>query len=462
MIQKMKGMYSKIIRNIPLKENTLSSQDETERKRIKLSPEQAALDPFPPGCSVAVVDNSRIISTGVVSSVYISFVRDAGSCEYCYEVSYGNPDGMNGSEFVRGSHLRYALNCIVKVSPDYFPTCSKEHIDGVIKGYELSSTPNGSDDEQHCSRFSYTVETIGYVTNGDKMSCRYRGVDPEYIRFCSTLGPQCCVDKPSFDSFEEGIIEKSELAKKHTNSHFLGGSAIVDLGLSVSIVKKHQCIHGELKDKSRMILQHNSLSTDSLIKQDTSANLIKCSGNHSTDFLKCTPMIRPIPTKFQGDVEKSKNATVPEFSSLANFPLSNRQNMTLPCGMKLCVMCGHMRQCSKVYGVNKSKSKSEFRVNMQGLSSTIAVIPNQNKGVCTNCDVIIWIVKRNGLQIKWCKGCKNFKLWAAFGEKSNATKCAHCRERQRDKYAAQKEEKHKSMECQNHAIKRTHSSESWL
>lgn len=44
------------------------------------------------------------------------------------------------------------------------------------------------------------------------------------------------------------------------------------------------------------------------------------------------------------------------------------------------------------------------------------------------------------MTIKWCKGCKNFRHWSAFGEKTRATKCAKCRDRQKEKYAAQKEE----------------------
>ena len=47
----------------------------------------------------------------------------------------------------------------------------------------------------------------------------------------------------------------------------------------------------------------------------------------------------------------------------------------------------------------------------------------------------------SGLEIKWCKGCKNFRPWAAFGDKGLATKCVRCRERQREKYALTKEEK---------------------
>jgi hypothetical protein len=52
----------------------------------------------------------------------------------------------------------------------------------------------------------------------------------------------------------------------------------------------------------------------------------------------------------------------------------------------------------------------------------------------------------SGLEIKWCKGCKNFRPWASFGDKGLATKCVRCRERQREKYALQKEEKDKKKE----------------
>lgn len=67
-------------------------------------------------------------------------------------------------------------------------------------------------------------------------------------------------------------------------------------------------------------------------------------------------------------------------------------------------------------------------------------IPRQNKGVCTACDVMVWIVtERNALKIKWCKGCKNLRPWLeAFGSKGSATKCIRCRDRQKEKYALQK------------------------
>merc|ERR1712161_116056 len=90
--------------------------------------------------------------------------------------------------------------------------------------------------------------------------------------------------------------------------------------------------------------------------------------------------------------------------------------------------------------------------NNSGISSAVtygssyANIPTQNKGLCTVCDVNVWIVTASGLEIKWCKGCKNFRPWAAFGDKGLATKCGRCRERQREKYALQKEEKEKTKE----------------
>ena len=82
--------------------------------------------------------------------------------------------------------------------------------------------------------------------------------------------------------------------------------------------------------------------------------------------------------------------------------------------------------------------------------------------MCTSCDVKVWLClrllqppspspegaggegggDRNAVAIKWCKGCKNFKHWPrAFGvDKCRATKCARCRERQRNKYACTKKE----------------------
>lgn len=170
---------------------------------------------------------------------------------------------------------------------------------------------------------------------------------------------------------------------------------------------------------------------------------------------KCVPLKTPIPCKFQGDMEKMKVAQVPEFTNLVNFPahMSQKQSMSLPEGMRCCVMCGHA--CPSSQG-NKSKKAAKLKaecsgdalglgVNTPGSHTTpsgqYAIIPTQNKGLCTSCDVNVWVVTTSGLEIKWCKGCKNFRPWAAFGDKGLATKCLRCRDRQREKYALQKEQK---------------------
>jgi len=191
---------------------------------------------------------------------------------------------------------------------------------------------------------------------------------------------------------------------------------------------------------------------------------------------KCVPLKPPIPSKFQGDMEKVKNAQVPEFNSLVNFPahISQKQSMNIPDGMRCCVMCGQACPCS-VSNKNKGKGTGKSGgsgANGKGSNGTgggltplgnngqasssappkggangagnYAIIPTQNKGLCTLCDVNVWVVVSSGLEIKWCKGCKNFRPWAAFGDKGLATKCVRCRERQREKYALLKEEKEKA------------------
>jgi hypothetical protein len=187
---------------------------------------------------------------------------------------------------------------------------------------------------------------------------------------------------------------------------------------------------------------------------------------------KCVSLKPPIPSKFQGDMEKCKGAPVPEFTSLVNYPahMSQKQSVNLPEGMRCCVMCGQACPCSnssKTSGNGSSNnshgsSNGSKKHHNSGMSSSsnlkkemsssnslekqggFAIIPTQNKGLCTLCDVNVWVVCQSGLEIKWCKGCKNFRPWAAFGDKGLATKCLRCRERQREKYALQKEEKEKA------------------
>ena len=98
-------------------------------------------------------------------------------------------------------------------------------------------------------------------------------------------------------------------------------------------------------------------------------------------------------------------------------------------------MCGKLRICSA------SSLTEKGRAAACSDDGTAHIIPRQNKGLCTACDVTVWVLVSEGLEIKWCKGCKNFRSWAAFGDKGSATKCVRCRERQREKYAMQKNAK---------------------
>jgi hypothetical protein len=159
------------------------------------------------------------------------------------------------------------------------------------------------------------------------------------------------------------------------------------------------------------------------------------------------------------DVNKFKDAYIPVFDQLVNFPdhLSKYQSSKpIHTGVggssilsRHCVMCGIQCICtasSEVSGHLAASLKDESSsadgsapsYSIKGSESGGAIIPRQNKGICTKCDVMVWTIAESGLQIKWCKGCKNFRTWAAFGEKGGATKCTKCRERQREKYAAQK------------------------
>ena len=158
---------------------------------------------------------------------------------------------------------------------------------------------------------------------------------------------------------------------------------------------------------------------------------------------------------------------LPSFHKLVNFPeflpqksSSDSQNSddeykqnkgSSNSKIKHCVMCGtsclfigaKTSRSSSARGDNSASPLSSPAASPSSTKSSSSVapfiIPRQNKGLCTSCDVKVWLVRDLNLTIKWCKGCKNFRPWSAFGEKSRATKCLRCRERQKEKYAAQKE-----------------------
>jgi hypothetical protein len=125
--------------------------------------------------------------------------------------------------------------------------------------------------------------------------------------------------------------------------------------------------------------------------------------------------------------------------------------------VRFCVMCGERRQCNR--------SSNEY------VKGDI-FIPNQNRGICSWCDTnVVWNVIASAtnnestiisllettttttsssssttllsdsderttatLELKWCKGCKNFRCWTAFCNNGMATKCNPCREKQSLKY----------------------------
>ena len=96
--------------------------------------------------------------------------------------------------------------------------------------------------------------------------------------------------------------------------------------------------------------------------------------------------------------------------------------------------------------VKKADSDCARNDHIGDKSSGFAIIPTQNKGLCTLCDVNVWVVVSNGLEIKWCKGCKNFSsVGPHLVDKGPGHQVPTLSaKRQREKYALQKEEKEKA------------------
>lgn len=376
----------------PKKVEVQPSPKEVDCQRIRLEPEQASQVPFPPGCPVVVIDSSRISCTGEIKSVYISFARNTGSCDNCYDVSYLNCDGQTQSQNVKGTQLRYAMNCPIKiVSGD---TDTKTSIDGIIKGFEVSSESTSDDS----SSFLYTIEVSALGSNGQKRLLRHRGIGAEHIVFRPTAESSSYLtdEKSSIVSFEDSNSLKDDM--KHgletKGNH---------VDTEVNTISPQSTFDG-IQQKS----------TSSPTSQQGDNNILQNDSNVpssvvTTPYTKCTPLPPPIPSKFQGDMEKYSYSVVPEFCTLVNFPSStSRQNM-LPEGMKCCVMCGQSRDLSSP---KTSKNRAKSFQGRSEQANHLPMIPAQNKGLCTYCDVNVWVVKESGLQIKWCKGCKNFQPWA--------------------------------------------------
>jgi len=198
--------------------------------------------------------------------------------------------------------------------------------------------------------------------------------------------------------------------------------------------------------------QQNQYPEQEGIQESEQAREWKSSSRGLPSSNRCVPRRNHCPPSDWGDQQaRSHFVKVPDFHRLVNYPsfLTRGRSATSaavppePSGMKHCVMCGKLRLCSggnngPTGGRNSSGGKNEEAVH---------IIPRQNKGVCTGCDVAVWVVLEHpGLEIKWCKGCKNFRPWPCFGEKVLATKCVRCRDRQKEKYAATKHSRRNSDE----------------
>jgi hypothetical protein len=398
------------------------------KQRIKLEPEQASLTPFPPGCTVVVMDRARVECSGEVSSVYVSFARNSGSCDNSYQIVSESVGGAACTRVVPGSELRYAIDCPIQISPPD----QNQTIDGVIKGFEIQE---GSE-----SSFVYTVEVLKY---GDEIrgerAYRHRGISPERIHF----RPTTTARTHYFDDGKTSVISFDENSTSSKDDP--EGRDATSSSREFSILSSPQ--------RSRESRSGSKFSRPEIHIDTTFSNSPRPQGNTSSPYLiqdnnqfsspyngtgyqNCVPLASPIPNKFLGDMEKYKNSSIVEFSALVNFP-SNGRNPSLPEGTKTCVMCSSVCPTSL-------KKKDGTSPHCAGT----VIIPNQNKGLCTKCDVQIWVLRENGNQIKWCKGCKNFQHWAGFGEKGGATKCVRCRDRQREKYAASKLEKESKRKAQ--------------
>jgi hypothetical protein len=205
----------------------------------------------------------------------------------------------------------------------------------------------------------------------------------------------------------------------------------------------------------------------------------------ATNTNRCIPLHNPIPIhvkshlKNDDDADDEDNAdsssdnadnanvTLPEFHCIVNFPdylCQTKNNDADNTSQKYCVMCGKLRLFAASEGY-KAQYRNDHYNAASNHDESQYIIPAQNKLVCTQCDVTVWrftpssatatksststngeVQQQHGndacsgtLEIKWCKGCKNFKAWAAFGDKGGTTKCERCRSRQQERYALQKE-----------------------
>lgn len=364
--------------HLTIVKNAKTMEDTPESALIQLEKRQAAKVPFPPTCPVLVLDkganSASTLYSGDVTAVYVAFDHGSGSCNNCYNICYKDVNGVSNFEVVSGERIRYALNCPIKVSSKADTNDIDESIEGSIKGFEIIS-------EDDVPSFLYTVEVTATGSNGEEKTFRQRGISPEHIRFRDT-------------SSDPNIRRTSYHAEfNKTSVVSLDEPKIQNYGTPIRTPTTPKVLHtGTFNPPTT---PQTPLNRPSLFSAATSPQIIS-SCEETKSFMKCHPLPQPHPTHFQGDMKE--NFRIPDFSFLTNYA---PMQVGMPEGTKTCVMCGENRNCNngKSYKTKSMKSSTKY-------SEDSIVIPNQNKGLCTRCDVNIWVIKSSNVQVKWCKGCK--------------------------------------------------------
>ncbi len=379
-----------------------TSVDETpESQLIQLEKSQASKVPFPLDCPVIVLDKSpekvNILYSGDVAAVYVSFDHSTGSCHNCYRITSRNAQGVINSEVVSGDRIRYAINCPITVSSKANKLESDEAIEGIIKGFEIvsegvsaldgSSSLSSSSSSGSALSFLYTVEVTAIGSNSEEKTFRQRGITPEHIRFRAKTN--------SISSYKQSLCEKTSVVS-------LDEPKSQTYNTPCKQVTTPKVLHTGTFNLPCKTPSSDSPATPKTPNRRSSFNdanppqLISGEVSESKTFMKCHPLPQPHPTHYQGDL--NENVRLPDFTFITNFT-STKAGM--PEGCKACVMCGEVRRCN-----NGKSTKTKSMKNSSSYSEDSVVIPNQNKGLCTLCDVNIWVIKSSGIQVKWCKGCK--------------------------------------------------------
>eukprot|EP00979_Chaetoceros_neogracilis_P002825 scaffold466_cov247-Chaetoceros_neogracile.AAC.14 len=424
---------------------------EQEDQLIKLQDSQATKVPFPPGCPVLVLDTTGIRYSGKVAAVYISFDH-TGSCHNYYRIVCSDGLGCDEtSEVVDGDKVRYAINCPITISSKAGKVDENKSIEGVIKGFEIQDEDRES--TSNTPFFLYTVAVSAISSDENEQVFRQNGIAPDFIRYrvvnevfesSNSSSSEVPHDKGSVISLDGGKSSNAFTSPRKTKNEIQESTPRRQ---PIQSPKAHY--RGTFSPPPSQMLStpqtpHSRISLAKSRSPELIAENEKEGEVGEKNYRKCHRLSTP-PTHFQG--EFSMDARVPDFSFLTNFPPKRAGNSKD--GFRCCVMCGVSRNC------NQGKStKTKSMKSSDEYSQNSVVIPTQNKGLCTMCDVEIWVIKNCGTQIKWCKGCKNFKDWSTFGEKGGASKCVCCRDRQKLKYAASKKRKFDKMLVTENALER--------